>query len=136
MDCITQVYRNLNNGRWSIRQRINGKWRVIGHAASVTLEGVQVRQSEAARQAVIAKGQRSVHCWAYGDLVAVEGFQNAKGYDVTPRMCLGTRPLAGLQRITYNPYEHTTLVFKADGAALDWAAVATFNPAGEMHASR
>lgn len=108
-----QAYRNLNSGLWSLRYRMPGdkRFTVIAHCERVVLSGVTVRQSEAARQTVIRNGQRSVHCWVEGDLVAVDGVDLKK--DVCLPVCNDLIPALS-QGVTYNPYEHKTLVYRDD----------------------
>lgn len=64
-----QVYRNLHGGkknRWSIRQ--DGL--VVAHAADVELERATFVTSESGYQRVVKTGQRNVHAWVSGYLVA------------------------------------------------------------------
>ena len=111
-----QAYRNLNTGLWSVKGKVDGKWVVIAHAKRVVLSGVTVRQSENARQTVIAKGQRSVHCWLVGECISAVGVDYKR--DVTlPGELSRPSPVDNDGRgITYNPYENETLVYRCDGS--------------------
>jgi hypothetical protein len=61
-----------HKGLWSVTDRrgasspTNG--RVIAHVDHAVLHGATFKVSEASRQAVIAKGQRSVHARVWGDV--------------------------------------------------------------------
>jgi hypothetical protein len=129
-----QIYRNLNNGKWSIRQLLDGKWQVIGHCDAALLVNVGVRQSEAARQTVIRTGQRSVHCWAYGTLAAVSGFVPFKGRSVALTDC-NTSSVVNGELITYIPYVHSTLIVKSSGIEYSGGAWAAFCVDQKMRAS-
>ena len=127
------VYRNLNNGKWSIRQRIAGKWLVIGHADSVTLEGVTVRQSTAARDAVRKSGQRSVHCWAVGELVAVRGFVGMS--ERVAALSARTAHATCERHVTYNPHIHATLIYSDTMTPFTASKSAYFSDAARMMVS-
>ena len=124
-----QVYRNLNNGKWSLKARIDGKWAVIGHCDACLVSNPTVRQSEKARQAVIRSGQRSVHCWIVGDLVAIDGFTPFKGrVSLTESYFPDTLDKV----VTYNPYRDSTLVYASDRSEFTGSALAAFNHRHQM----
>jgi hypothetical protein len=110
-----QAYRNLNTGLWSLRARVDGRWVVIAHASRVVLADVQVRQSEKARQAVIEKGQRSVHCWVYGECISVQGVDYKRDVQLPENKMLAAGE-ASMRGVTYNPYENKTLVYRSNGS--------------------
>jgi hypothetical protein len=66
--CLSGPYK----GKWSVTDRrgasspTNG--RVVAHVNHAVLHGATFKVSEASRQAVIAKGQRSVHARVWGDI--------------------------------------------------------------------
>lgn len=67
-----KVYRNLNNGMFSIKAKIDGKEKVIGYADTLTLKDVTFTGSHSKAQSDIQKGaHRSVHAYAVGTLVSV-----------------------------------------------------------------
>ena len=112
------VYRNLNRDSWSVRA-LSGpdKGRVIGHADELTLLRPWFVVSEKSRQRALSQGQRNVHAWVTGTVVA------------DPVALHGP-----VTRVRYNPYRcgHFTLGtnvearvysapearFTADGAVL------------------
>lgn len=61
------TYGNLTNGKVSL---LSGKW-VIGHAARVLLSDVEFTVNEQIRQFVIARGKRTVHAFAHGNIELV-----------------------------------------------------------------
>ena len=113
MKAMTRSYRNLNTGSWTVKQKVDGKWIVTGHADSVLLKNVKPRQSEKARQRVIERQQRDVHCWVEGELIGCTGLESYKGRET---LCgrANHLPPNCINHVTYNPYIHKTLVFAAD----------------------
>lgn len=66
-----KVYRNLNNGMFSIKAKIDGKEKVIGYADTLTLKDVTFTGSHSKAQSDIQNGaHRSVHAYAIGTLVS------------------------------------------------------------------
>jgi hypothetical protein len=120
---------------WSLRQRIDGKWQVVGHCESCVIMGVSVRQSEKARQTVIATGQRSVHCWVTGELVKVTGLVSFKDR-VTTLHNMAHDDIAdesmACAHVTYNPHINETLIYKATGAEYDGSEWAVFTTEKHM----
>lgn len=58
-----EIYRNLNNGMWSIK--LNGK--VVGYSKYLTLSGpIEFKVSEAGRQRVIRQKRKNVHARIVG----------------------------------------------------------------------
>jgi hypothetical protein len=113
-----QAYRNLNKpGYWTIKARQAGKWQVIGHATAVTMAGVTPRYSEKSRQAVIASGQRSVHCWVYGELLQVEGFIPFKDRAKLEGLEMFVELPPNMSHISYNPHFTKTFEYKCNGQA-------------------
>jgi hypothetical protein len=89
-------HKNLNKGSWSVT--VGGK--VVAHMPEIVLADVTFRVREKARQQVIERKCRQVHCWAVGTLV-----------DVAPH---GVRT-----PITYNPYRAGAFTRRSDGAPVD-----------------
>lgn len=56
---LVDVYRNLHNGKWSIRSCATGL--VVGHAEYVELRACLFIVNEAGRQRVIAEKKKNVH---------------------------------------------------------------------------
>lgn len=97
------IYRNLNNGKWSIKAAQGPfKGKVVGHFDAVSLKGdateSMIKISVASQARARREKTRNVHCYIVGELTGVDG-------DVEP---LG-------QRITYIPFEHDSFVYAADG---------------------
>lgn len=65
-----RVYRNLNNGKMSVQQKIEKRWIVVGHVTDAIVHNVRFHVSEAGRQRVIEAGRKNVHAWGEGILVA------------------------------------------------------------------
>lgn len=66
---MTDVYRNLTRGCWSVRER----GRVVAHAQTVTLADAVMVVRPGARARVIRTGNREVHAWIKGTLVPHAG---------------------------------------------------------------
>lgn len=103
------VYRNLNEGNFSIRSRdtdhFDGAYgRVVGHAKQVLVGGVKFVVQEGSRERAVEKGQRNVHAFVRG-------------------VMLGTGNLPGLteddvrhwDQVTYNPFEQPDFVMVDTG---------------------
>jgi len=103
MDYTARVYRNLNNGQWSIQQRREGKWVVVGYAEHIDMLNPVTRQSVAGRDRARRDGVRNVHCMVEGTLSNVRA-----------------EPMTCTKAITYNPFKHDTLVYRDTGR--DFAA--------------
>lgn len=89
-----KVYRNLNNGMFSIKAKVDGKEKVIGYADSLTLKDVTFTGSHSKAQSDIQNGaHRSVHAYAVGTLISF----NDSDYDLVPRL--------KMELATYKPKE-------------------------------
>jgi len=122
MDYTARVYRNLNNGQWSIQQRREGKWVVVGYAEHIDMLNPVTRQSVAGRDRARRDGVRNVHCMVEGTLSNVRRFTSLKGRDYTAGGF--AEPMTCTKAITYNPFKHDTLVYRdtcRDFAAGDFA---------------
>ena len=126
---IAQVYRNLNTGLWSVRQKVDGRWLVVAHCSAVVLRDVKVRQSQKERQRVLDRGVRSVHCWAYGELVHADIVTLKR-----PVALVGGGWDECSRGVTYNPFQHETLVYR-DGGEYRGSRYALFNEAHKMEVS-
>lgn len=128
-----RAYRNLNNGRWSIQQRIEGKWVVIGHAASVWLYSVTVHQSDAGRDRARRDGVRNVHCMAEGLLHRVSEFTPLNGRTYTASQVADFPPCHSHNQITYNPFTDQTLRFALSGEDYTGSNYAHFADTQKMY---
>lgn len=98
-----QVYRNLHNDMWSIRNAATGL--VIGHALFVKLVNPKFIVREAGRQRVLQEQRKNVHAFVEGGIemwygVPYKGRTELKGYHGLPKDDF----LYGLAEVSYNPY--------------------------------
>lgn len=92
-----EVYRNLNNKCFSIRQ--NGL--VIAHADGFTIDNVKTKISETGRQRVLKEKRKNVHATIIGENVkkADNLILNSNSFD----------------ELYYNPYELDSFINKKTG---------------------
>jgi hypothetical protein len=96
-----RIYRNLNNGRLSIQQKLDGRWIVTGHVTDCVIEAVTFSVSEAGRQRVIRDRRKNVHAWGEGILIG----QSAD--------------VAAAIDLAYNPYSNKTFIDRHTGKTID-----------------
>ena len=111
-----EVYRNLHNGKLSVRDRKTK--RVVAHVDNITLAGVCFRVSQAGRERVLREGRKNVHAFVSGKVVGFEGATPYKGRDLDEYIWEGGRKLllSGDGRIaTYNPYKYDCFVIPQEG---------------------
>lgn len=89
-----RCHKNLHRGDWSIS--LKGK--VVAHVPEIVLANVTFKIRETARQRVIARKCREVHCWAEGEIALAY----PAGLEALP--------------ITYSPYRAPTFTARATGA--------------------
>ena len=87
-----EVYKNLHNGLFSVRQ--NGL--VVAHVESIVLSYPRIKVNESGRQKVIKNKSKNVHAF-------LTGFPNSVN-----KLFTSTDKRA----ITYNPYRFRTFVYK------------------------
>ena len=87
-----EVYKNLHNGLFSVRQ--NGL--VVAHVETIVLSYPRIKVNETGRQKVIKDKAKNVHAF-------LVGFPNSvnKGFTIDDK-----------RAITYNPYRFRTFVYK------------------------
>ena len=73
-----QVYKNLNREKqglpdcWSVKAKVDGKWKVIAYVSEITITVTKFRTSETARLQIVnktsnaGKGGKTVHAWIEG----------------------------------------------------------------------
>lgn len=66
---MTDVYRKLMRGCWSVREG----GRVIEHVPEIALRDVRLIVQPGGRATVLRTGTRSVHAWARGTRIPYEG---------------------------------------------------------------
>lgn len=96
------VYRNLKNGKWSVRCTQSNL--VLCHAEEVQLTGCSFVVNEAGRQRVLETQEKNVHAGVVGVLEAFIAFEPSCDFDAHLLFELGCREL------TYNPYKYTSFV--------------------------
>ncbi len=81
-----EVYRNLHNGLYSVRDATTK--RILGHASAVVLANVNFRVSQSGRLKVLESGQKNVHAWVSGELKSLAACTATNGIRVryNPRM--------------------------------------------------
>jgi hypothetical protein len=110
---LYRVYKNLHNGKWSIK---NKKGLVVGHADSVTMVLVEPTVSEAGRQRVIREKKKNVHAYMIGFVSRVSGFMRYKDRELhTTEYITNLRDVVRLIELSYNPYKGGTFVNKNTG---------------------
>lgn len=91
-----EVYRNLHNGLFSVRDSksrlvvAHGEWFVVGAA--------ELRVSETGRARVIREQQKNVHAWVVGSYMGESGGKIERN-----------------EEVTYNPYEKGEFYGKDSG---------------------
>jgi hypothetical protein len=101
-----EVYRNLHNGMWSVRDCKTGL--VVDHVNEITISNPTFVVQPAGRRKVIEQQRKNVHAFVRGECVidsAVDSF--------TP------------VEVTYNPYKYDSFVSKQDETPIGRASVAT-----------
>lgn len=98
-----EVYRNLNNGKWSVRS-LEGEYRgyVIAYADKVALNDVEFYVSATGRAKVLRNRVKMVHATVRGKFVGTE-VAEASCEDVS---------------VYYDPYKVDTFVDRSDMSAL------------------
>ena len=104
---FVQVYKNLHNGKYSIRAA-HGKHKglVIGHASEIHLEDAKFKVNESGRQRVIKTGQKNVHAYVQGNLVCVTDWNERYPTQVPTDHVNQMYDVP----VTYNPYKFTSFV--------------------------
>ena len=100
----SRVYKNLNNGLWSIKQRVNGKWTVVGHCESCAINNVDVFISDKRHDYVRNGNHREVFAWLIGELCEVKGFMPYKGREALTADAYPLRPFNRTRPITFRPF--------------------------------
>ena len=106
-----KVYKNLNNGKISIKAKVNGKEVVVGYANKVTLANVTFKVQQGGRERVIRERQKNVHAFVCGELVEIDGLKLSKMF-------------SGFSTFTYNPYTNAQFVDKLSGKEILKASIA------------
>lgn len=113
MSMHVEVYRNLHNGKFSVRDRKTK--RVIAHCDEVTLAGAVFRVSQAGRERVLRERRKNVHAVIAGKLLEYKGAVSYKGRSIADyvwQWADGLKRMAviGMREVVYNPYKYTAFV--------------------------
>ena len=109
-----EVYRNLHNGKLSIRDAKTKL--VIGHADRVKLVDVTFHVSQAGRERVLRERKKNVHAVVRGYMVSAlfgESYKGRSLFDYTgygDPICV--RPYHEVEPIKYNPYKSSAFTYK------------------------
>lgn len=109
---MTDVYRNLTRGVWSVRQG----GRVVEHVHEIALADVRLVVQPGGRLACLRMGTRSVHAYARGTRIPFES--------VPP----------GSIEVGYNPFEFGFFTFRPGFSKVLSCRLAVFTAAGKAHA--
>lgn len=111
-----EVYRNLHNGKLSVRDRKTHL--VIGHVDYITLCCVRFRVSQAGRERVLRERRKNVHAFVVGKIIEFGGADNYKDrnlkeyvYERGRNLCLFDNGTVA----TYNPYKYESFVIPQEG---------------------
>jgi hypothetical protein len=99
----TRIYRNLLNGKMSLKQQINKSWLVIGHVTEAVIKMPKFYVSEPGRQRVISDKRKNVHAFGCGILVELQSIEVPEG---------------NLREIHYCPYSQPHFTWKDSSEAL------------------
>lgn len=96
-----QVYRNLHNGLFSIRDKTSGL--VLSHGTDFSIKDCVFKVSKTGNEKVRYEGRKNVHAWIEGMFAE----SNAEH--------------SNLPEIYYNPYEMTCFINKVDFGEMERA---------------
>lgn len=65
---LVRIYRNLHTKTLSMQSKVNGKWKVIGHPTSVSLNNVRFLVYKSGRDRVLREKKKYVHAYVEGEL--------------------------------------------------------------------
>lgn len=93
-DQKVMVYKNLHNGKFSVKQ--NGL--VVAHVDSIEFEVAMFNVNESGRQRVINEKKKNVHAFIVGYIKAVNV----------------DKDVSNLKAVSYNPYKYSQFYFKSN----------------------
>ena len=98
-----RVYRNLNNGLISIKDKKTN--RVIGYAEEVWIDNPKFIVSEAGRQRVLREQRKSVHAFIEGSILKTVGFVSRNGGNIRDNVLFEPDD-THCTYVSYNPYKY------------------------------
>ena len=125
------IYYNLHNGKWSIREV--GSNLIVGHAAALTIESVTPIVREGGRQRVIKEKRKNVHAFLRGSIRNLQGFESYKGRrkPTQPRRPkLSVKPA---DTLVYNPYKGPTFFNVSKGEEFVYADIVRLSSDRSVH---
>ena len=128
---VYQIYRNLHNGKLSIKNSSTGL--VVGHCDSVKLSDVSFKVSEAGIARIRREKRKSVVATVNGHITSVRGFVSRLGrkleVDIISKQYIPT------SRIYFNPYKYTSFV-DGTGSEINHAVFTTIEANGTILAKQ
>jgi len=108
-----EVYRNLHNGKLSVRD--SKTKRVLAHCDEVTLAGVAFKVSQAGRERVLREKRKNVHALVCGKLLEYKGAVPYKGRSIADAVWqwadgIKRTAIIGNRKVVYNPYKYRSFV--------------------------
>ena len=125
----TLLHKNLHNGLIAITQRSI----VVGYCDSATLLDVDLKHDRKKEHFSQNGGKRTVHLWARGTLVEVQGFVPLKGRDVELSPCDSVPVLC--ERVRYNPKRDKHMWYESCGTEFTTSEAACVSATAGMTAS-
>ena len=113
-----RVYRNLNNGKLSIKCCNTGL--VVGYCDYVGMKNCKFIVGKLGQQRVVETGQKNVHAFIEGLITRYSGFvsRENRGYPHTyQEVCIECLP----EFASYNPYKHPYFFRISDELSIDKA---------------
>ena len=107
---LVRIYRNLHTKTLSMQSKVNGKWKVIGHPTSVSLNNVRFLVYQSGRNRVLREKKKNVHAYIEGTLE----FSNHS--ELMPSGA----------RFSYNPYKMDSFYLVDSGEPVktaDWVEI-------------
>lgn len=113
MSMQVEVYRNLHNGKLSVRDAKTK--RVLAHCDEVTLACVAFKVSQAGRERVLREKRKNVHAFARGKLLDYKGDTPYKGRSIADHVGqwadgVKRKAIIGNRKVVYNPYKYRSFV--------------------------
>ena len=128
MPTTYDIYRNLNKARrdptrnvWSLRTKVDGRPKVVGHSTDAMLVNVVFKVAESTRQRVIANKRKSVCAFVRGTFCP----NGMNDWRVCAPLTAGDRV-----RVSFNPYTSDRFYICATGQPITRADAVIFTVNG------
>ena len=99
-----RIYRNLHKKLYSVQEKVDGRWKVVGHTNNINLVNATFKVSEAGRQRVLREKRKNVHAVIIGE-----------------RWPFIPKAFCFRDEVTYNPYKAAHFIIKDGELPLDKA---------------